>query len=997
MSELNILQQYWPWLLVVAFLGIFPFLFAIHVSRLNRKLKQLATEQERELAELILSETALRENEERYRMLSESASDVIWAMDMNLMTTYASPSVEQLLGYSSEEFMKSRTIEKIMSPESLNTFLEYFAEELGIEEGEDKDLSRFTMLELEQIRKDGSTVWTEVKMKFLRDHDNQATGILGITRDISERKQAEKELLRITKAVESSSDAIGLSDPEGHHFYQNRAFTELFEYATAEELESIGGGPGLYAHQDVAHEVFENIKRGVSWLGESEMVSKSGRRFPVFLRSDAIKDDRGNIIGLIGVHTDITERKQAEDALKGANQELEEAVIRAKKLAITAEEANAAKGDFLANMSHEIRTPMNGIIGMIGLLLDTALSNEQTQYAETVRNSADSLLNIINDILDFSKIEAGKLELETLDFDLRATLEDTTDPLALRIQEKGLEFICMIDPEIPSLVKGDPGRLRQVLTNLLGNAIKFTSEGEVSVKVTPDHEDDNHVTVRFEVTDTGIGIPADKVKKLFQAFMQADASTTRRFGGTGLGLSISKLLAEMMGGRIGVESKEGAGSTFWFTVVFEKQPVVSKQDLEEHADITGVRILSVDDNATNRRLLSVLLDSWGCRNSEAPDAKTALETLHAATAEGDPFRIAILDMHMPGMNGETLGRKIKENPEIRNTTLIMMTSIGNRGDARRLEDIGFSAYLTKPLKQSQLYDCLLTVYCGKKRSPDKDEKRIVTRHTLAENRRHKVRILIVEDNIVNQKVAMKMVEKLGFRADAVADGWEALQALETIPYDLVLMDCQMPELDGYEATRRIRNPQTPIRNPKIPIIAMTAHAMQGDREKCLNAGMDDYISKPVNANALCDVLDKYIADDFDEIPVASAVPVPDTSQSAPVNMSRIHETSDGDHDFEKELIEIFLTDNEQRLTVLEIAVNGQDADAVKREAHTMKGSCSNMGAQPMQEIAYRLEQSGLSGELGAAVELLSSLKSEFDRTRTYLQDYIDDEDGGTST
>ena len=681
------------------------------------------------------------------------------------------------------------------------------------------------------------------------------------------------------------------------------------------------------------------------------------------------------------------EIEKNREELQTVNLDLKKAVERSHQLAVEAQQGNKAKGDFLANMSHEIRTPMNGVIGMIGLLMDTDLNEEQQQYAEIARNSADSLLTIINDILDFSKIEAGKLDLETLDFDLRTTIEDANDTLALRAQEKGLEFVCVIDPEVPSLLSGDPGRIRQVLNNLIGNAIKFTDEGEVVVRLRLDQEDDCRATVRFEVIDTGIGIASDKLESLFQPFTQADASTTRKFGGTGLGLSISSLLAKMMNGEIGAESQEGVGSTFWFSAVLEKQPEGQEPVTERQEDIQGVRILGVDDNDTNRRLLEVLLRSWKCRYEVAPDARTALKRLRAAKYEGDPFRIAILDMQMPEMDGEMLGKEIKKDPTLRETILVMMTSVGERGDARRFEEIGFSAYLTKPVKKSQLYDCLKTVYSGMRPSPDKPDGRIVTRHTISESRKRKIRVLIAEDNIVNQKVAIKMVEKLGYRADAVANGKEAINVLESIPYNIVLMDCQMPEMDGYEATRCIRNPKSTVINHDIPIIAMTARAMQGDRDKCLEAGMNDYISKPVNSNVLCDVLEKYI--DFKSKPFTEVSHVkPEAAQVAAVNFSRLQETSDGDLVFERELIEIFLADNQQRLVVLETAVNGQDAKLVEREAHTIKGSCNNMGVVEMGEIACRLEQIGSSGELGPAPAVLGSLKSEFDRARSDLNEYM---------
>jgi PAS domain S-box-containing protein len=679
-----------------------------------------------------------------------------------------------------------------------------------------------------------------------RESDRQFRAV-----SLAARQEVEESRETLRLILDTTAEAIYGIDNDGNCTFCNQACLEMLG------CESPGELLGRNMHQQCHHtrndgsafpveecRIFKAFRLGQGTHVDNEFLwRKDGTPFLAEYWSFPQRKD-GRIVGAVVTFTDITDRKRAEADL-----------VEAKE---AAEAANRAKSEFLANMSHEIRTPMNGVIGMMGLLMDTQLTHEQRGYAETAQASGHALMGLINDILDFSKIEAGKLALENLEFDLRAVLEDLASTLALRAHNQGLELVCAAPPGVPTRLRGDPGRLRQVLLNLTGNAIKFTQQGQVVVSVLPDNTPvpPGHVALRFSVTDTGIGIAPDKLDLLFQKFSQVDASTTRRYGGTGLGLAISRQLVELMGGTMGVESTPGQGSLFWFTVHFPLQ-ADPPANVTPPSALKDIRVLVVDDNAAHRDVLGTQLSAWGMKPALAADGPAALTQLSNAAREGLPFAAALVDAHMPGMDGQALGAAMLNDKALCTTRAVLMTSVGRKGPARPAEARHFAASLPKPIRLEELRLVLQEVLSTRPGAPPAPSV-TPTPATPVAVFFGASRILLVEDNLTNQLVALGILKKLGLHADAVANGADALAALKTLPYDLVLMDVQMPVMDGLEAARTLRRLDSGVLNHNIPVVAMTANAMQGDREECLAAGMDGYIAKPITPRALVDALHAFL-------------------------------------------------------------------------------------------------------------------------------------------
>lgn len=935
------------------------------------------------------AERALQESEAQFRDLFDEAPVAYHELDTDNRLTRVNKTELAMLGYRAEEMVGRPVWDFIVEDPSEHSIPVELAAELRLES------TQRTFR-----RKDGTEIPVLMRHKLIANADGSIRGMRSTLQDISMLKRTESDLReaeeKYRSIFENANEGIFQTTPDGRYRNVNPALARIYGYDSVDLL--------MAAVYDISSQVYVDPTRRTEFMRlieesgevtdfESEVYRLDGSIIWISEHARAVRDAADRLLYYEGTVVDITARREAGTA-----------ITRARDAAI---ESARLKSEFLANMSHEIRTPMNGIIGMTGLLLDTEMNTQQRDFAQTIAASADGLLTIINDILDFSKIEAGMLVFEEIDFQLGQVVEGVVDLLAERAVNKGIELASLVRTDVPNELRGDPGRLRQVLTNLVGNAVKFTDKGEVEVSASVDADTDTDVLVRFTVQDTGIGIAPDVQDRLFSAFVQADGSTTRRYGGTGLGLAICKQLVQQMGGEIGLESTLGKGSSFWFTARFGKQPGGKGMISPRKAELEGMNVLTVDDNATNRKILCHLFESWGMIERQAQGGKEALEILRTSVAAGRCFDLAVIDMQMPEMDGLMLARAIKSDPRTAMMKLVLLTSLDRHDAPETIRDAGIDAFLTKPVKQAALFECISTTL-----SADIETRSLRAGLMLLPKPEEgasgpDLRLLLAEDNVVNQKVALHQLQRLGYLAHAVDNGQAALDAMRRTRYDIVFMDCQMPVLDGYATTHEIRQREGNTRHTWI--IAMTANSLEGDREKCLAAGMDDYVSKPVKPSDIGAALQRYFERMGEgtshtseppprvlPLPSPAARVVPSEAEFLPepvftqgaIDLSLLagfREMEEEGDNLLNQLIDVFLENSPKLIEEAREAIKANAAPVLARAAHTLKGSCSNFGAAQLSATCERLEQIALQGALAQAPRLLDDVEKEYACVRVALE------------
>ncbi|WP_165252233.1 response regulator [Paludisphaera soli] len=937
-------------------------IFSAEIRQPDDELLQILTAIGSQVGQLIKrgeAEEALRRGEERFRSLTEATAAIVWNTLPSGEVDAEQPSWTEFTGQTFDELKGTGWLAAI-HPDDRTRTADAWTAAMGTR-------SLFQM-EHRLRRRDGAYLHMLVRAVPILDGAGGVREWFGVHTDIDAERRAEAALReaeeRARLLLESSGEGIYGIDMEGRCTFINGAAARMLGYHADEVL-------GRNAHALIHHTrpdgspyavedcpIYRSFRVGDGCRVDDEVLwRRDGSCFPAEYASYPILGGDGAIKGAVVNFTDITERKRVESELRRAH-EADQAATR-------------AKSEFLANMSHEIRTPLNGIVGMTELALDTELSPEQREYLGMVKLSADHLLSLINDILDFSKIEAGKLDLELVEFDLRDTLDDTLATLAMRAHKKGLELADYVAADVPDALVGDSHRLRQVIVNLLGNAIKFTERGEVVLRVEVRSLTEDEACLHFAVSDTGIGIAAEQREKLFRAFTQADASTTRKYGGTGLGLAISARLVEMMGGAIELESEVGRGSTFHFTLRFGRaRGPVARPTAAEPARVHGLPVLVVDDNATNRLILGEMLVRWGMRPTVVEGGSQALAALEEARRFGSPFALVLLDGMMPEMDGFALAERIRKDAGLVGATLMMLSSANRREDAARCRELQVAAYLTKPIRQSTLLDAIMTSLgpsLGLEAPPESASRPRIGK------RSRPLRLLLAEDNALNQRLAVSLLEKRGHQVVVVGNGREALAAFDRGSFDAVLMDVQMPEMDGFEATAAIRARES-ASGARTPIIAMTAHAMKGDRERCLAEGMDDYVAKPLRPQELFEALER-LAPAVAGTPTTSDNAAPGPTPAPAFDLAAALDRVDGDVDLMKELAGLFLDECPPRMAEIRRAIRERDASSLKKAAHALRGSAANFGAQAATKASERLEIAGRDQDWGDVDAALAALEA----------------------
>jgi len=897
--------------------------------------------------------------EERYRDLFENANDMVYTHDLEGKLTSLNRVGEHITGYNRQEALSMNLLE-MLAPESRELARQKIAQSLAE--------APACAYEIEILAKDGHRVPLEVSTRVIHQ-DGKAVAVQGNARDISERRRSEQALRdsesRYRLLFERNLAGVYRSTLEGRILDCNEAFARAFGYASVEKALAQQAS-SLYTEAG-GRDAFIARLREKGSITNQEFCLRRKDGSPVWVLENAslLREENDGLDVIEGTVIDITERKRADQAMEQAKE--------------AAEEASRAKGEFLANVSHEIRTPMNGILGMTELALDSGLDSEQREYVEAIQSSAQSLLAVINDILDFSKIEARKLELEAIGFDLRPSLHETLKMLELRVYQKGLALANHIDADVPETLVGDPGRLRQVIVNLVGNAVKFTDQGGISLRVKMESAAPGEVVLHFAVSDTGIGIPADKQELIFEAFTQADGSTTRKFGGTGLGLAISAQLVGMMGGRLWVESEVGKGSTFHFTAHFGISAQPPRPALRGAPEkLQGLPVLVVDDNPVNRRMLEDMLLGWEMKPAVVASGLEALERLRAAADAGDAFPLVLLDAQMPQMDGFETAARLRETAL--RPAILMLTSSGQRGDAARCQSLGIVAYLTKPISEEELQAAVLAgleTRAGQSASPP-----LITRHSLHEGRLS-LRVLVVEDNPISQNLARRLLEKRGHSVVVTSNGEEALATLKAQPFDVVLTDVQMPRMDGVQMTAAIRDRERQS-GGHLPIVGMSAHAMKGDRERFLEAGMDDYVAKPVRPKNLLQAVECWATT---TAILESSAPAARPATEA-MDREAAQERLGGDTDLLVELAGLFLDECPRLLSEIRCAAARQDGKALERAADSLKGSVANFGADAAMEAAAALAHMGRQGHLQSAPEACATLEAEIEGLKEALANIL---------